>query len=195
MDDASTLELVRERQQPLTVDQYHQMIEAGILGEDDRIELVHGILIARAPQGGAHARIIQRLTGLLVRGVGEAYDVRVQLPLTLRGDQSEPEPDFAIVRAGDSGGGGDHPAAPLLVIEVSRSSLRFDRLVKGRLYARAGITEYWIVDVNGRQIEVMRDPDPAAGAYRDLSVVGPEDALSPVALPGPKLTGRQLLAT
>jgi Uma2 family endonuclease len=193
MDSGVPIDLLKELQQPLTTDQYHRMIDAGILGEDDKVELVHGMLIARAPQGGPHARIIQRLNGILVRGLGEAYDVRVQLPLTLK-PTSEPEPDFSIVAHGEEGSGSDHPSTALLVIEVSRSSLRWDRKVKAPLYARAGIPELWLIDVNGRRIEVMREPDSSAGVYRVSFVVGPDDPLSPGALPGLRLTGRDLLA-
>lgn len=186
-------ELLAKRQRPLTVDQYHRMRDAGVFLDEERLELLHGVLIARGQQSVPHAYIIQRLTGLFVRGVGEGFDVRVQLPLTVS-DDSEPEPDFAIVRHGHYRDGPYHPRSALLVIEVSRSRVNFDRRIKGPLYARADIPEYWLVDVDGRRIEVRREPDVKAGVYRSEQILGPDDALSPLLLPGPKLTGRELLA-
>lgn len=193
MDPSPTLAMLREHQRPLTIDEYHRMVDAGVFDEDDHLELLHGILVSRSPQSGPHARIIQRLTGILVRGLGETYDVRVQLPLTLT-DDSEPEPDFSIVPHGEEGEGSNHPRTALLVIEVSRTSLRFDRAVKAPLYARAGVPEVWLIDVNGRRVEVLRNPDPTTGSYRVALTVGPDDPLSPASLPGPELTGRDLLA-
>jgi Uma2 family endonuclease len=186
-------ELLEAHRRPFTVDEYHRMIDAGVFHEDDHSELLHGVLVARSPQGGPHARVIQRLNGLLVRGLGEAYDVRVQLPLTLRADDSEPEPDFSVVRHGDFGHGNDHPATALLVVEISRSSLRFDRNVKAPLYARAGVRELWIVDVNGRQIEVLREPDPTSATWRVQQIVGLEEELSLAAIPSLRFGVRDLL--
>src|SRR4051794_9838863 len=121
----AAVDLLKERLRPVTVAEYHQMIDAGVFREGEHLELIHGLIVARSPQSGPHARIIQRLTGMLVRGLGETYDVRVQLPLTL--EDSEPEPDFSIVRQGEGGCGSDHPSTALLVIEVGRSTLRLDR--------------------------------------------------------------------
>ncbi len=188
----NTMDLLVERQRRITVDEYHRMIEAGILDEDDNVELIRGVLVAHSPQKGPHARIIQRLTGLLVRALGEAWDVRVQLPLTLT--DSEPEPDFAIVPHGDEGEGDEHPKSAILVIEVARSSARFDRLVKAPLYAQAGVPEYWVIDLNARQIHVMRDPDSSLGQYRAVSQASPEDLLSPAAFPEARIKVRDLLA-
>jgi Uma2 family endonuclease len=187
------MEQLKERQRRLTTNEYHLMIDAGVFDEDDHSELLHGILVARSAQGGPHARVIQRLTGLLVRGVGEAYDVRVQLPLTL-GDDSEPEPDFAVVPRDDDHPGSEHPRTARLVIEVSRTSFHFDRTVKAPLYARAGVPEYWLVDLSARRVVVLRDPDRDTGEYRVEAVVGPDGALAPVALDGPRIRGRDLLA-
>lgn len=186
-------ELLQTHQRRLTIEEYHRMIDAGIFDEDDHSELLHGVLVARSPQGGPHARIIQRLTGLFVRGLGEAYDVRVQLPLTLK-DDSEPEPDFSIVPHGEVGEGANHPDTALLIIEVSRLSLRFDRTVKAPLYARSGVPELWLIDVNGRKVEVLREPDAETGKYRVKRTVGPDDTLSPGAFPNLRVSGRDLLA-
>jgi Uma2 family endonuclease len=96
--------------------------------------------------------------------VGEEYVVGVRLPLTL-GQRSEPEPDLAVVKA-TAASRDRHPATAVLVIEVARESLRQDRTVKGALYARYGVPEYWIANLAERVIEVFSDPDPATGAYR-----------------------------
>ncbi|MGA9520028.1 MAG: Uma2 family endonuclease [Myxococcaceae bacterium] len=193
MPELELIDLLKDRQRPLMVDEYHRMIEAGVFAEDEHLELLHGILTVRSPQSGPHARIIQRLNGILVRRLGEGFDVRVQLPLTL-GDDSEPEPDFSIVPHGEEGHGANHPAHALLVIEIARTSLHFDRVVKAPLYARAEIPEYWLIDVNGRQIEVMRDPDASARQYRSHAIIGPDEPLTPISLPPLSLHGRDLLA-
>jgi Uma2 family endonuclease len=105
------------------------------------------------------------LTNLLVPQVKGRFRVRPQLPLTL-GERSEPEPDLAVVPIPATGTTAGNRRAALLVIEVAGESLRQDRLVKARIYARAGIPEYWIVDLQGRSVEIQRAPDVAAGAYR-----------------------------
>ena len=141
------------------------MIEAGILVEDERVQLVDGVLVAMTPQGAPHALVIQRLTNLLARALGEEFAVRPQLPLTL-GDESEPEPDLAVVRAAEARSRTRHPGTALLVIEVAGESLRLDRQSKAALYARSGIPEYWIVNLADARVEVHRDPDPVLGSYR-----------------------------
>jgi Uma2 family endonuclease len=139
---AATHPEVVERQRRIAVGEYHRMIEAGILGEDEHVQLIAGTLVAMTPQGSRHAVVIQRLTAALVRAVGGDLAVRPQLPLTLLED-SEPEPDLAVVRAADAPFDGPHPRGALLVVEVAGDSLRLDRESKATLYARAGIPEYW----------------------------------------------------
>jgi Uma2 family endonuclease len=123
------------------------------------------------------------LTNLLVPQVKGRYRVRPQLPLTL-GERSEPEPDLAIVPIPDSGAIAGNRRAALLVIEVAGESLRKDRLVKARIYARAGIPEYWIVDLQGRSVELHRDPDVTAGAYRHSLKAVPGEQLRSSAVQG-----------
>jgi Uma2 family endonuclease len=169
-----------EWQRRLRVDEYHQMIEAGIFDEDEHVELLHGILVAMSPQGPRHARIIEHLTWALQRALGDAYRVRVQLPLTLA--DSEPEPDIAVVAAGATDPD-RHPDCAILVIEVAGGSLRRDRDVKTVLYARAGIPEYWIVNVDTHAIEVYRDPDREAGSYGFARVASEHERISPLQFP------------
>ena len=177
----------------ISVERYHQMGEAGVFREDEHVELLHGVLVVKEPQGGGHGSMIEYLTSVLVRGVGPAYGVRVQLALAL-GPHSEPEPDFAVVPARTRGAPRKHPHTALLVVEVARTSLRIDRGVKAALYARAGILEYWIVNLQDSVVEVHRDPEPAHARYRDRRVLQGSDVLAPLDLPGPRLTVEELFA-
>jgi Uma2 family endonuclease len=173
---------VHECQRRITVDEYHRMGEAGILGEDEHVQLIAGTLVAMTPQGRPHARVIQRLNRRLVRVVGDDLEVLTQLPLTLLED-SEPEPDLAVVRAADAQSREHHPRTALLVIEVAGESLRLDRQSKAALYARAGIPEYWIVNLADATIEVHREPDPANGSYRARIVVAADATLTAASVP------------
>jgi Uma2 family endonuclease len=167
---------ILERQRRITVDEYHRMIEAGILGEDERVQLIDGTLVEMTPQGSAHAVVLQRLTAAFVRAVGDELAVRPQLPLTLQ-DDSEPEPDLSIVRASETPLEGPHPRSALLVVEVAGDSLRLDRESKAALYARAGIPEYWIVNLADSVVEVLLGPDPPSGVYRSRTVVASGEKL------------------
>jgi Uma2 family endonuclease len=160
----------------IRVEEYHRMIEAGILGEDEKVQLIDGMLVAMTPQGRAHAFVIQELNHILVRQLGDDLGVLSQLPLTLTGD-SEPEPDLAVVRAADVASSTRHPGSALLVIEVADESLRFDRQTKAALYARNGIPEYWIVNLAEAAVEVHRDPDPASALYRQAFAARRGDTL------------------
>jgi Uma2 family endonuclease len=173
----------RERLRPISVDEYHRMIEAGILDEDEKVQLIDGMLVAMTPLGQPHAFAIMRLTRLLARALSDDFEVLPQLPLTL-GDDSEPEPDLAVVRAQDVASTTRHPRTALLVIEVSGDSLRFDRRTKAALYARTGIPEYWIVNLEDATIEVRSNPDAATGAYRETRVVPGGETLTATAVPG-----------
>ena len=178
------------RQRRFSVAEYHRMIEAGILGEDEHVELLEGEIVQMSPQEPPHARATHRLTRLFNRSLGDQYIVRPQLPLTLR--DSEPEPDLAIVRAEDETSAKRHPTTALLVVEVADSSVRYDLFVKARIYARARIPEYWLVVVRKRLIEVLRDPDPKTGAYRAHFRASVKDILNPLRLPRVELRVRSL---
>ena len=150
---------------PFSVAEYHRMADVGILSEDDRVELLEGQIVLKSSQTDPHGHAVEVLTDLLVPQVKGRFRVRPQLPLTI-GERSEPEPDLAIVPIPDPGTIAGNRRAALLVIEVAGESLRKDRLLKSRIYARAGVLEYWIVDLEGCCVEIHRDPDVAAGAYR-----------------------------
>ncbi len=177
----------------LTVDEYHRMINAGIFDEDERVELIDGLLIQMTPQRRPHARVIQRLNRALVRQLGDDYAVLPQLPLTLA-DDAEPEPDLAVVSAAEAASHEHHPRTASLVIEVAHGLLGFDRASKATLYARSGIPEYWIVNVKDECVEVYRDPDVNGARYRTTATFASGQVLSPSTLPGLSIPVADLFA-
>ena len=150
-----------------TVGQYHQMIETGILTDRDRVELLQGEIIEMSPIGRQHAACVDRLTELLVRELGFRAIVRVQNPFQLS-DSSEPQPDFAILqrRPDFYANGHPQPHDVYAVVEVSDTTIEFDRTVKMPLYAQNGIAEVWIVDLNAPRVEVYREPN--ASGYQSI---------------------------
>jgi Uma2 family endonuclease len=146
----------------LTVPQYHKMLDAGIIMEGERVELLEGYLLEKPVRNPPHDGVVTRLTNRIPRRVPVGWVVRVQCAVTFA--ESEPEPDGAIVRGDDTTYDGRHPdrADFGIVIEVSDSSLDFDRREKGRIYAREGIPVYWIINVADRQVELYTDPQPGA---------------------------------
>ena len=142
------------------------MYDAGLF-RDERVELLDGEVIAMSPQNTPHASSVARLNRLLMGVLGDTHSVRVQGPIRLD-SHSEPEPDFAICvyDPDDYESGHPTPEHILLLIEVSDASLAFDRKRKRVAYARAGIAEYWIVNVPERVVEVSQRPDRAAKRYR-----------------------------
>jgi Uma2 family endonuclease len=178
---------------PFSVAEYHRMADAGILTEDDRVELLEGVIVLMSPQNEPHAHAIEVLNETLVMQVTGRYRVRPQLPLTID-DRSEPEPDLAVLPIPQAGAPVLNRRDALLVIEVASDSLRKDRLVKSRIYARAGIPEYWIVNVEERCVEVSRDPDPAAGVYRVSAKASPGEDLRSSAVDGVVVVVAELFA-
>ena len=151
------------------------MIELGML-DDERIELLHGTLVEMSPNNPPHASPIQALTMVLVPALAGRAVVRVQLPL-IAADESEPEPDIAVVPIGDYRR--KHPRKAQLVIEVAVASVGKDRQVKAPLYAASKFPEYWLVDVRARRVEVYRAP--RRGAYTRVTHHGRRDLLRPLA--------------
>jgi len=138
----------------LRLEEYDQLVSLGVF-DREHVELIRGVIVRMSPQGAPHAGPVQRLTELLLpRLLGRAH-VRVQLPL-VAGEDSEPEPDIAVVALGNYDVA--HPSAASLVIEVARTSIAYDRGTKGPLYAAMGVADFWIVDVVNRVIEVHREP-------------------------------------
>jgi Uma2 family endonuclease len=163
-----------------TVDEYHRMIAAGILGEDEHVELVDGALVMTPPHGPEHVRAIVRLNMWLARACPPGLEARCQVPLTLAPD-GEPEPDLALVAAGTPYA--PHPVTAALVVEVSDSTLRYDLRVKLPLYARHALPEVWVVDVKLRAIVVHRAPVPAESRYAAVTTHAAGATLSPLVLP------------
>ena len=157
-----TAQLSPEQCRPITRAEYLRMGEAGLF-ENERVELIEGVVVRVTPHGAPHDDTVERLTELLVpRLVGRAR-VRIQLSFAAS-EYSEPLPDVAIIPKGAPRG--DHPSAALLLIEVSDSSLRFDRGVKAKVYARAGVPEYWVVNVPRRTVEVYSAPTERGYAHQ-----------------------------
>jgi Uma2 family endonuclease len=156
-----------EHQHRLTVEDYHRMIEAAVFDEDERLELLEGVIVEMSPQAPRHALVISRLCDPVFVVPGPDFLVRCQLPLTL-GRASEPEPDVAVVSRALAAQRDRHPGTAALVFEVAGDSLRKDRLAKGAVYAAAGIPEYVIVNLAQDCLEVHRDPDPQGRRYRTV---------------------------
>ena len=142
----------------LTLDQYHQMIANGILGEDDPVELIEGYMVTKMPRSPEHDFAIRSLEKRLHRIVPDSFTISSQCAATL--NESEPEPDFTVARGDETNYRKRHPgpADTALVIEVSASSLAYDRTDKARVYARAGIPVYWVVNVVDKEVEVYTQP-------------------------------------
>jgi Uma2 family endonuclease len=139
---------------PLRRTEYERMAEQGAF-EDEKVELLAGVIVQMSPQGLGHADLVMLLTELLVKGLPATHQLRPQLPFALS-DYSMPEPDLAVIPR--KKWRDPHPSVTALIIEVADSSLRLDRGLKSKLYAAAGVTDYWILDVPKLQIEVRRDP-------------------------------------
>lgn len=161
----------------LTRAEYDRIVAIGVLGED-RVELLRGVIVAMSPNDPPHASAVELLTDILVPALAGRARVRIQLPL-LAADDSEPEPDVAVVPIGDYSR--QHPDKALLVVEVAASSLRKDRMVKGPLYAASGFAEYWVVDVGGGVVEVHRGP--SGQAWQSITRHGQGEVLHLEAFP------------
>ncbi len=185
-------ELITRRR--FTVDEYHRMAEAGILGEDDRVELIEGEIVEMSPIGWRHQACVNRLNQRLVPALRGQAIVQPQGPIRL-GSDSEPQPDLVVLRprADFYAEGGPGAEDVLWLIEISDTSLRYDRDVKVPLYGRYGIPEIWLIDLAGEQVFVYRDPRPDGG-YRSAQVLGRGARLAPQAFPDLELTVDELLA-
>ncbi|MBI1733653.1 MAG: Uma2 family endonuclease [Candidatus Rokubacteria bacterium] len=177
--------------------EYERMVECGIFQPADRIELLDGRLVLKEPQSAPHATGVRLAAAALRRAFGAGWLIEAQLPVALD-DDSEPEPDVSVVAGRPEDYVAAHPARPALVLEVSLHRLAFDRRRKGGLYARAGIPEYWIVDLVNRALEVRRRPRPSRTArygwrYRDVRVLPPDATVAPLAAPAAAVRVAELL--
>lgn len=168
--------------------EYERLIDLGIFHEDERLELLGGHLLVREPQGDPHALAIELCHDALRVALGPDWRVRVHLPVALD-DDSEPEPDLSVVQGRPREiKGRSIPSHPVLIVEVAESSLAFDRRDKGGLYARAGVADYWILNLVDRLLEVYRKPTPDSEApfgwrYSTPQSLPPGAFISPLAAP------------
>jgi Uma2 family endonuclease len=164
----------------LSVEQYHAMLTAGILVDGDPIELLEGWLVLKARKSPAHSTTTHCITTTLEEITPPGWHVRSQEPITM--EDSEPEPDVAVVRGGPQQYARSHPgpADVALAVEVADASLRRDRTTKKRIYARAGIPVYWIVNLSERRIEVYTDP---TGPGQEPDYRRQEDYSAPAEVP------------
>ena len=176
-----------------TVDEYHRMGEAGILTEDDRVELIAGEIIERTPVGPLHAATVARLHRLFVERLGPRAVVWGQNPVRLAAEGSEPQPDLALLRPRPDHYAGALPegADVVLLVEVMDTSAAYDRRVKLPLYARAGIAEVWLVDLDARTLEVHRAPQ--RGVFGETHIAEREGTLAPAAFPDVAFAVAELL--
>jgi Uma2 family endonuclease len=189
MSDEPTMSAQAEswpRPHRLTVHDYYRMAEVGLLHPDDRTELIEGEIIDMPPIGDRHGAVVRLLTTRLVRAVGDAAEVSCQLPVRLS-LRSEPQPDFAVVKA-KRGGYRKHPQSRdvLLLIEVSDSTLRYDLGKRASVYAAHRIPEYWVFDL--QRDRVWRHRAPSGRGYTEV------DEIEAGALPLPTLAAELSLA-
>jgi Uma2 family endonuclease len=177
---------------PFSVDEYDRMVEAGILSREDRVELIDGDILEMSPIGDRHAACVDRAALLLLPPlVGESI-VRIQGPIRL-GDYSKPQPDLILLRydRGFFAARGPVTRDAHLVIEVSDSSIQYDRGPKLRVYARHGVHEVWIEDLTTDTLLVFRDA--AGNSYGTVLSLKPGDSISPLAFPQLVLSVSSLL--
>jgi Uma2 family endonuclease len=170
-----------ERVRPLKRVEYERLVHEGLF-DDERIELLGGVIVEMSPQDTRHSAIIERLSRLLMAAVASDASVRIQLPF-VASEFSLPEPDLAVVPRLSYDDA--HPERANLIVEVANSSLRKDRSIKSELYARAGVPEYWVVNIGDRAVEVHTLPRD--GAYTNVSIARPGDMLSLAVLGGAEL--------
>ena len=157
-------------------DEYYKMAEVGILKPDDHVELIHGEIIEMSPIGSRHAAVVDRLIELFQSINNGRFQIRSQSPIDL-GPLSEPEPDIGILKKAPDHYANAHPTAKdvLLVVEVSDTTLRFDKETKQNVYASSGIAEYWLVDLKSNALVVHRNPHN--NLYRDIATLSVHETI------------------
>jgi len=184
---------VDSRRRRFSLDEYHRMGEVGIFRPDDRVELIEGEIIEMAPLGSVHAATVTKIVESFMRRLGDRATVRSQNPLLIQERESEPEPDVMLLTRRADFYRGAHPVPDdvRLIIEVADSSLRYDRLTKFPLYARAGIVEAWLADTDHGRIEIHRRPTPRG--YEDVQRPNREDRFACLAFADIEMTVTDLL--
>jgi Uma2 family endonuclease len=177
--------------------EYDKLIEIGFFQPGDPIELIGGELMVAEPQGAEHYTAIRRTARALEVAFGPGWDVRPQGPIGLD-DESEPEPDVAVVSGSLDDYGHAHPSRPVLTVEVAVSSLGVDRQRKGSVYARAGLTDYWVLNLVDRVLAGYREPvtdstAPFGWRYARSEVLGADAHVTPLAAPAASIPVARLL--
>lgn len=167
--------------------EYERLVDLGAFRPGERLELVGGALLVREPQGGPHATAVGLVEDALRAVFGAGWTVRGQFPIALD-DDSEPEPDVAVVPGSRRDYVSGHPSRPVLIVEVADATLRFDRSAKASLYARSGIADYWVVNLVDRVLEVRREPVAAPKAryghsYATTIMLRSGEHVTPLAAP------------
>ena len=167
------------RKKLFTIDEYHKLVDIGFFTENDRIELIRGEIVEMAPKRTPHSVCNSVLFGELYKMLGEQANVRGKEPITLPSN-SEPEPDVVIAKKKEDNYLAAHPTVEdiILIIEISDSTLKYDRETKQSLYAEAGINNYWIINLVDRNLEVYTNPfssDKDKFGYRNKSIILPEE--------------------
>lgn len=177
--------------------EYENMVRAGILNEDEKVELIEGEIIEKMPKNRPHSNASYRSRKALERVFGDGFMVEQESPLALL-DFSEPEPDLSVIRGSPDDYAQEHPRTALLLVEISESSLHFDRNEKASLYAKAGISDYWMLNLVDRQLEVYRKPvmmpEAAFGyGYSQVTIFRAGDFINPLAKPDARIAVADLL--
>jgi Uma2 family endonuclease len=176
--------------------EYEQLVEWSFFRPDERLELLDGLLLVKEPQSSAHMTAVRLAEEALRAAFGAGWDVRPQGPIALDA-RSEPEPDVSVVRGTPRDYRDTHPTDPVLVVEVALASLKLDRTRKSRAYARAGVPEFWIVNLVDRVLEVHRDPgrleELRRWGYRSIQTLGRDAAVSPLAAPAARVVVADVL--
>lgn len=177
--------------------EYERLVELAVFQPGERLELLDGLLAVREPQGSRHAGTIRRVLAALRRALGEAWQIDSQLPIALD-DDSEPEPDVAVVPRDPGDYRDAHPSGAVLIVEIAESSYRIDREYKASLYARAGLADYWIIDLVHDTVEVHREPEAAPQAphgwhYRSVATLRRPASVAPLVAPGSPIPVADLL--
>ena len=185
---SETMQSDAPRKRLLTVEEFDCAWAQGVYGPEERLELIEGEVIEKVtPQESPHATGVRLGDRALNRIFRNGYDVRTQLPLVF-GPRNKPEPDVAVVTGAIRDYSHAHPTTAVLIIEVSDTTLRYDRATKASLYARAGIADYWILNLVDRILEVHREPAamtdlPLGHGYRSITRYPPTDSVAPLAAP------------
>lgn len=184
---------IEPKRRLFTLEEYHRLGEVGVFREKERLELIEGDIVEMSPIGRVHAGTVDRIARAFFRRVGERAGVRIQGPVTFADLVSEVQPDVTLLVPRSDFYTGGHPGASdvILVVEVMDSTVTYDRGVKLRLYARAGVAEVWLANVNTQRIEGYRRP--GAEGYAESRVFQLEESIAIQAFPDAAFTVHELL--